>query len=223
MLGESGRRHVRTLLAAKGLGIEAIRAAVPRGGLGDPATIDRTLDNARRAMTLARELGVNTVALHVGVLPAAAGREGETGKVSEGTLVSALRELAQQADAAGLTLAVGAEGIEGLAGVLKQVDYERARINLDAGRAIAGGEDPLKIAEAWGGMLGQLTAADVIRSGKTVRPAMLGEGQLPLPELMEILQEHGYRGPIIVDVRDLPDGAAGARHAADVLRTLLER
>jgi sugar phosphate isomerase/epimerase len=222
LLGESARRHVRTMLAAKGLHIDAIRAAAPRSGMADPATIDRTIENVRKAMTLARELGVGTVAVNIGAVPgndAAA----DAAKVPEGTLVSALRELAQQADAAGLTLAVGAEGTEKLASLLKRVDYDKARINLDSARAIAGGEDPLKLAETWGGLLGQFTAADAVRSGRSVRAAMLGEGQLPLSDLMEILREHGYRGPLVVDVRDLPDAAAGAGHAAEVLRKLLRR
>lgn len=223
VLGSSGRRHVRTLLAGKGLMLEAIRAAVPRAGLTDPATMDRTLENARRAMTLARELGVQTVAVHVGVMGGEAGHAGGGGKVPEGTMVSALRELAQQADAARLTLAVGAEGIEALAGVLKQVDYERARIHLDGARAIGAGEDPLALAERWGGMLGQMTMADAVRAGKTVRAQRLGEGQLPLAELMELLGEHGYTGPLVVDVRDLPDGAEGAHHAARLLRKLMRR
>src|SRR6188768_989146 len=65
-LGPSARRHVKTILAAKQLQIESVRAAAPRGGLSDASTIDRTLENARKAIHLARELGVGTVALNVG-------------------------------------------------------------------------------------------------------------------------------------------------------------
>jgi sugar phosphate isomerase/epimerase len=217
-LGESARRHIKTILAAKGLSIEAVRAAAPRGGLVDPSTIDRTLDNARRAMLLARELGVGTVAVNIGAL-AASGGAGRA--VPEQTIVSALRELAQQADAAGLTLAIGAEGTDALGGMLKQVDYERARVNLDGARVIGAAEDPLKVAEALAGRIGQLTASDAVRSGRAVRATMLGEGQLPLPDLLEILREQDFRGPLVVDVRDLPDGIAGAEHAAAVLRKAL--
>jgi sugar phosphate isomerase/epimerase len=220
-LGASARRHLKTLLASKRLSLDALRAAAPRAGLTDPAAIDRTLDNARKAMLLARELGVETVALHVGPVGQSA--------VPEATLVSALRELAQQADAAGLTLALGAEGTESLAGLLKQVDYERARVNLDTARAIAAGEDPLEVAELLasgaGHGVGQVTAADAVRAGKTVRAAFLGEGQLPLTDFLEILEEGGRGGhvPLVVDVRDLPDPAAGAAHAAAVLRKALRR
>ncbi len=164
---------------------------------------------------LAKDLGVLTVSLNIGNLTGS--------KIPESTIVAAIRDLAQHADAAGLTLALGSDAALTLAGIIKQVDYDRARINLDSARLIAGGEDPLKLAEALAGGIGQLTAADAVRAGSTVRSTFLGEGQLPLPELMEILEEQGFRGPTIVDVRDLPDAAAGARHAAQVLGKLLRR
>jgi len=210
-LGATARRHVKTILSAKQLEIDSLRAAAPRGGLGDASTIDRTLDNARKAIHLARELGVGTVSLNIGAIGAA-------GAVPEGTVVSALRDLSQQADAAGLSLAISAEHMEKLPAILKQVDYDRTRLHLEGARMIGSGEDALKFLEAYGESLGQFTAADAVRAGKSVRAAMLGEGQLPLDELMQMLREHGYHGPMIVDVRDLPDGIAGARHAADVLR-----
>jgi sugar phosphate isomerase/epimerase len=214
-LDQSARRHLKTVLAAKRLEVDAIRVAVPRTSLTDTATIDRTLDNARKAFLLAHDLGVGTVSLHVGNLAGS--------KMPGSTLIAAIRELAQHADAAGLTLALGSDTSGPLAGMLKQVDYDRARINFDAARMIAGGEDPLKLAEEYAGLIGQVTAGDAVRAGHAVRPAFLGEGQLPVPELMVILQEQGFIGPLVVDVRELPDGAAGARHAAHVLEKLMRR
>ncbi|HUO10843.1 MAG TPA: sugar phosphate isomerase/epimerase family protein [Phycisphaerae bacterium] len=212
-LGQSGRRDLKRILAGKHLEIAAIRIASPRTGLADPGTIDRTMENARKGMLLAQDLGVQTVALNVGNLA--------DSKVPMETVVAAIRELAQHADAAGLTIAVGSETATILGGVLKRVDYERARVNFDTARIIGAGEDPLKIAESLAESIGQLTATDAVRAGQSVRATFLGEGQLPLVELMEILQDIGFRGPTVVDVRDLPDGGEGARHAAGVLRRLL--
>ena len=214
-LDQSARRHLKTVLASKQLEVDAIRVAVPRTSLTDTATIDRTLDNARKAFLLAHDLGVSTISLHVGNLAGS--------KMPPSTIVAAIRELAQHADAAGLTLALGSDTAGPLAGVLKQVDYDRARINFDPARMIAGGEDALKLAEEHAGLIGQVTAADAVRAGNSVRAAFLGEGQLALPELMAILQEQGFAGPMLVDVRDLADGAAGARHAAHVLEKLMRR
>ncbi|HVS73482.1 MAG TPA: sugar phosphate isomerase/epimerase family protein [Phycisphaerae bacterium] len=208
-LGESARRHVKKLLDARHLGIASVRAAAPRAGLADAATIDRTVDNAHAAIELAHDLGVQTVALNVGNIAA----EGAAAAAA----VGALREIAGRADAAGVTLALAADAAASLEALLRQVNFERARANLDTGRMIAAGEDPLPIAEALAARLGQFTAADAVRAGKSMRAAFLGEGQLPLVELLEILEDIGFRGPTVVDVRDLAEGAEGARHAARVL------
>ncbi len=239
-LGESGRRHLRTMLTGKGLGIEAVRAAVPRGGLTDAGTIDRTLENVRKAMSLARALGVKTVGVHIGML---GGSTADGKHVGEETMVAALRDLAQQADAAGVILAVEAEGGASageagrgavgdggmLARMLKAVDFEGVRGLIDGARAIGSGEDPVQVAEllvAMGkgkGAIGQVTLADAVRAGRAggLRPVMLGEGQLAVGALMSFLREEGFDGATVVDVRDLGDGAAGAQRAAEVLRRLM--
>ena len=220
-LGPSARRQVRALLAGRGLVVESVRTAAPRGGLAESGTIDRTLDQARKAMMLAREMGVGTVSLYAGML--GEGREGAVpGGVPEGTVVAALRELAQQADASGLTLALSAGGgMEALARVLKAVDFPRAKVNLEGAGLIGAGEDVLKAAEWMAGSVGQMTASDAIRAGRGVRVAMLGEGQLPLRKLAELLREQGFVGPWVVDVRELGDGVGAARHAAEVLRGVM--
>ena len=159
-LGESGRRHLRTILSGKHLRVESLRVAIGKGGLADARMIDAGLNHARETMTLARELGVRMVSVNVGTLGGTGGNA-----VPEGTLVSALRELAQQADAAGVTLALGADSTPKLAGLLKQVDFEGAKMNLEGARTIGAAEDPLKLAEEYGGMMAQFTASDAVRSG----------------------------------------------------------
>ncbi len=212
-LTQSGRRDLKRILSSKQLSLDALRIAGPRTALADPATIDRTIENARKGFHLAHDLGITTVSLNVGNLA--------DSKTPMDTVVSAIRELAQHADSAGLTLAISSDSSDILAGILKRVDYDRARVNFDTARIIAAGEDPLKVAENLGDAIGQLTAADAVRAGSSVRTTYLGEGQLPLPDLLEILQELNFRGPMIVDPRDLPDPATGAHHAAEVLAKLL--
>ena len=98
--------------------------------------------------------------------------------------------------------------MEALARVLKAVDFERARMNLDGAGLIGAGEDVLKAAE-WMAGCGWADDGDGCRAGRAGRSGrrMLGEGQLPLRELMELLREQGFAGPWVVDVRDLADGA----------------
>jgi sugar phosphate isomerase/epimerase len=210
-LGDTARRHLKKLLTSRNLRIDAIRAAAPRAGITDPATIDRTVDNVKAALQLAHQLGVHTLALNLGPLSSASG-------VTPASAAAVIRELAQEADAAGVTLALSADAAAPLEELLKTVNADHARANLDAARLIAAGNDPLHVAESLAPRLGQFTAADAVRAGNTLRSAYLGEGQLPLVEMLEVLDNIGFQGPSVVDVRDLADPAAGARHAAEVLR-----
>ncbi len=56
-LGQSARRHLKTILAAKHLSVDSIRIATPRTSLTDAATIDQTLDNAGRRFCWRRTWG----------------------------------------------------------------------------------------------------------------------------------------------------------------------
>jgi len=212
-LGESARRHVAKILESKSLSLDSIRIAVPRGGLADAATIDRTIDNALKAITLAEQMHVTTVSLHAGPL-------GE----STSSIESAVRELANQAERRGIMLALSADTAAPLAKLLAAVAATRARPHLDTARVIAAGDDPAKIAEQFASgklPIAQLTARDAIRVGSTVRSVELGQGQLALSDLLAALREQEFRGPIVVDPRDLPDAADAAAHAAAILRPLL--
>ena len=122
-LSSTGRRDLKRILASKHLALDALRIAAPRTALADPATIDRTIENARKGFHLAHDLGITTVSLNVGNLA--------DSKTPMDSIVSAIRELAQHADAAGLTLAIGSDSSDILAGILKRVDYDRARVNFD--------------------------------------------------------------------------------------------
>ena len=214
-LGETGRRHLMKTLGARGLGVASVRAAAPRGGLGDPATIDRTVENTRRALKLAGALGVKTVSMYAGAV-------GE-GKEGESSVMAALKELAQEADAGGIALAVGAESLEKLGLVLAKVGYDGAKLNVLPAQGIAAGEDVVRQLELAAGRVGQFTAADAVKVGRSVRAAELGEGQVPWEEIIEMLRAQDFQGPMVVDVRELGEPGQAAEHAARVLRKLLGR
>jgi len=218
-LGQSARRHLRTILSTKNLSIDSLRIAVPRLSLADPSTIDRAMDNARRGILLAQDLGIKTVSLNIGNLT--------DSKTPQSTIAAALRELAQHADAGGLSLAVGSETFSLLPALLKSVDYGPAKAHMDTARLIAESADPLKMAEEAGAndyaSIGQLTAADAIRAGSSLRAAPLGEGQVPFQQLLHILHEQNFSGPTVVDLRDLSNPSESAEHAARILGPLLQR
>jgi len=208
-LGPSARRHLRRVLESKHLSATSLRVAGPRGGLADPAAVAATIDNAQRAIALAFDLGVTTLAVNAGTFEPG-------GQNSD--IYAAARHIVEEADNAGIQIAFGAATSAALADLLAQVNYDRARGQMETSRAIAAGEDPAAIIHQLHGRLAQVTLADAIRAGSQVRTVELGQGQLALPDLLAALRDHEFTGPLVVDVRDLPDGPRGAQHAADVLR-----
>lgn len=214
-LSLTARRHFRKILESHHLGLAALRVAVPRSGFADPATIDRSMDNAQAAITMAGDLGITTVALNVGQL-------GST-KVSRDTLLAAARQLASLATHAGITLALSGDGTDNLHKLLADLRCPLALANLVPRQSVESGEDPLTAAAALAGQIGQLTAADAIRAGSKVRAVELGEGQIPWSELWHLLQDQDFHGPLVVNVRELSDPATAAATAARALRPILLR
>jgi sugar phosphate isomerase/epimerase len=215
VLGESGRRHLRKTLAAQDLAVAAVRAAGPRGGLGDAKTIDRTVENVRKAIGLAESLKVGTVCVNAGAIAK-----------DSGGVEGALRELSRLAERAGVRLAVTGDSNENLAEMLRRVDAGPLAVHFSPAGAIGAGEDPLAAVAGIldkGGIIGAMTAADAIRAGRQLRLVELGDGQVAWKELFETLRQREFFGPTIVDVRELADGVHAARNAAALLRNVMGR
>jgi sugar phosphate isomerase/epimerase len=193
--------------------VYALRIAAPRGGLADPASIQRAIDNARHGIAMAYDLDVHTIAVHAGDLTG-------TG-VNFEAVCAAAATIAEDADRAGITVAFGADDAAKLADLLKTVACDRARANLDTARQIGSGLDPAAFIEQFRGSIGQVTLADSVRAGARTRIVELGHGQLALPQLLDALRQADFNGPLVVDVRDLPDAIHAAANAAKILRAIL--
>jgi len=217
-LSDTGLRHLKKTLDTQRLGIAAVRIAGPRAGLSDPATIDRMMANARAGMQWAHALGVPVVALHVGSLRETAGAATST---AQAAILSAARELANEADKAGLTLALNAEDLGGLSKLLDSLAFDHARAHFDPASVMGAGEDPEAAAQRLLGRIGQMTADDAIGGARgTSQRVELGQGHVPVRELLAMLESTGFRGPVIVDVRHLPNAPHAAQAAADYLRQM---
>lgn len=208
-LSASAKRQIKKILEGRDLCLDGLRVAGPRGGLSTPESIDRTVDNARKAIALAFDLGVKQVSVNAGSL------------AHPQSAQSAAKIIAQEADRAGITVAFSADETAGLATLLKAVAFEYAKANFESARAIGAGADPIAAAETLAGMIAQFTAADAVRAGKSVRMVELGQGQVALGELLAALRDMDFAGPVVVDVRHLSNAILGAEHAAAILRPLL--
>ena len=214
-LSDTGLRHLKKTLDSQRLAIAAVRIAGPRAGLADPATIDRMMAHAQAGMQWAHALGVPVVGLHIGSL-----REVAT-SAAYASILSAARTLANEADKAGLTLALSADDLGNLRGLLDTLAFDHAQANFDPASALGAGEDPEAAAQRLLGRIGQMTADDATGGARgTSQRVELGQGQVPVRELLAMLESTGFHGPVIVDVRHLPNAPHAAQAAADYLRQL---
>jgi sugar phosphate isomerase/epimerase len=208
-LSGTGQRQLRQILASKSLTIGSIRAAGPRGGLSSAESVDQTVAQARQASDLARARGVANVSVDAGAL------------AEPERVMGAARELAAAADRAGVTINFSADAVPALETFLTALAFDRAKANADTRRIIAAGGDPTSSLQVLNTRLGQLTAADAIRTGATLRAVELGAGQTRWADVVALLRELEFRGPLVVDPRQLTDPVAGAAAAAHLLERLL--
>jgi sugar phosphate isomerase/epimerase len=76
---------------------------------------------------------------------------------------------------------------------------ERARILMDTGHLLSVGEDPLAFANALSTRIGVVH----LRDQKGEKPVAFGEGDLPLKELLGVLQEAGYNGELVIELEEV--------------------
>lgn len=77
--------------------------------------------------------------------------------------------------------------------------HERAYILMDTGHLLSVGEDPLAFADALSSRIGLVH----LRDQKKDKPVAFGTGDLPLAALLDILQNTGYDGELVVELEDV--------------------
>ena len=170
-LGASARRHLQRILASKNLRIDALRIAGPRGGLADSASVERAIENARKGIALAFDMGIKTISVNAGALA------GEAAK--NDSIYAAARQIAEDADRAGVIVAFAADGSAALEQLISHLAWDRACANLETAREIAGGHDPVEVLQKFRGAVAQVTLADAISRGS----ASTCGGSWPWPAL----------------------------------------
>ncbi len=73
---------------------------------------------------------------------------------------------------------------------------ERARVLVDTGHLLSAGEPIMPFAEAFAGRIGHVHLRDQ-QGGK---PVPFGEGDLPFAELLNLLSDSDYNGPLVIEL-----------------------
>ena len=90
------------------------------------------------------------------------------------------------------------EGLADLQAILPHL-HDRARVLLDTGQLLGAGQDVLVFAEALCQRLGRVR----LRDQRGERPVPFGQGDLPLADLLGILQGARYDGDLVVELKEV--------------------
>jgi sugar phosphate isomerase/epimerase len=163
-------------------------------GLVIPELREHRCRVAQRYSDLARELGVASLGLHVGFLPA-----------ERRPVVDALRMILDYCAGNGqwLHLETGQEPGQELLGLLQAVDRPNLGINFDpANFVLYGTDEPLEALEILGPYVRGVHCKDGMRPGRKGelgKEVPLGQGEVDYPQLLSKLRKIGYGGALMIE------------------------
>lgn len=207
------RRELLEVLSANGLAISALCGDLGKG-FGNRELNPGLIEQSKRIVDLAKELGTDIVTTHIGVIPG--DRNHERYKIMQ----EACFELADYADRCQAHFAVetGPETSLTLKGFLDSLGSTGVAVNLDpANLVMVTGDDPVKAVENLKRYIVHTHAKDgrklmdldpeiiygLSESEMLGSPAFielpLGEGDVPFPAYLEALRAIGYHGYLTIE------------------------
>jgi sugar phosphate isomerase/epimerase len=169
-------------------------------------------------------LGLSELMLHAGFLPA-------PGEPDRKAMLETLAEAGKLAAAKGITLCfeTGQETAELLRLTLDELGSPNLKVNFDpANMLLYDMGDPIRAVEILGPDIRSVHVKDAIRTrvaGEWGDEVRLGQGQVNIPEFVNVLKKNGYTGPLVIE-REVGDQAArlnDVRHGLAYLRELLAK
>lgn len=208
--GQTAQRHFKQILSSHGLVLGALRVGVGKAGAFDSATSQKLLDDALTACEMAHRLQISVISIYIG--------EPKDNQNISGDVAEIFRRLAEHADRTGVIAALSCGQSPWLLHLLSSMDAPSLAANLDSARVVAAGGSPREAAEMLAGRIALWTCTDALRNGSNVQMTPLGSGQAESREVVTILQDQDFTGPIIIDVHDLPHPAQAAEQACNQLQ-----
>jgi len=117
-----------------------------------------------------------------------------------------LREFTEDASLEGLKVAMENHSdysVGEMIQILDRVDHDHFRITLDTGNAVYLGEDPVETARRLAPFTSYTHIKDAAHEGPFIFSVPLGEGEVDLPAIVELLRDYSYDGLYAIEV-DLP-------------------
>ena len=225
--GEISR--VRDELGERGLQLVAVNAG--GGYLNLAWERDEAVAYTARAIEICRDLGGRVVTIQSGKL-----LRGTDWTANVEYVVPAVRELAAQAADAGVELHIEGPHLEMLthdlattSDFLSLVDHPNVFVTMDPSHIVVADEDPVEVTRALAPQIRHVH----IRDGAGASPVVVpGRGEIDFPGFVRVLREHGYEGPMMIELcQDTAEDyeTSNARYLADTrfslefMRTVLAR
>lgn len=229
------RRELRALLHDNGLILSAV-CGEQLYGFTDPEKNPVLIENSKKILDMAKELGADIVTTHIGVVPE------DTSCERFFVMQDACRQLAEYADSMGSHFAIetGPEKAAVLKVFLDSLGSKGVAVNLDPGNLVmCAGDDAVKAVHTLKDYIvhthakdgRQLQAEDLEHlyataaaeqyHGVYIEEKRLGEGNVHYPEYLRALNEIGYKGFLTIEreCSELP--AEDIAFGAGYLRALI--
>lgn len=222
-------------VADHGLKISALCGDI--GRFDDPAINPGRIERSKRVMDLAKELGVDVVTTHIGVVP------NDPAHPRYAIMQEACFELSQYADQmqAHFAIETGPEPAAVLKQFLDGLHSTGVAVNLDpANLVMVTGDDPVRAVHTLRDYIVHTHAKDGVKladndpevvyglvkndvpTGRGFEEVPLGEGAVDWPRYLAALDEIGYRGYLTIEREVGPDPAADIAMAVRFLRAQME-
>jgi len=211
--GEVSR--VKDELDERGLQLVALNAG--GGYLNLAWERDESVAYTARSIEICRDLGGRVVTIQSGKL-----LRGTDWKANVEYVVPAVRELAAQAADAGVELHIEGPHLEMLtydlattAEFMAMVDHPNAFVTMDPSHIVVADEDPVAVTRALAPRIRHVHIRDGAGSSPVVVP---GLGEIDFPGFVRVLREHGYAGPMMIELcQDTSEDyeTSNARYLAD--------
>ena len=190
-------RQVRDELAERSLTLVAVNAG--GGYLNLAWEREEGIRYVERSIEICRDLGGRVVTIQSGKL-----LRGTDWKANAEYVAPAVRELAAQAEQAGVELHIEGPHLEMLTHDLRTtVDFmsmvgaDNVFVTMDPSHIVVADEDPVEVTRA----LAPLIRHVHIRDGAGASPVVVpGRGEIDFPGFVRVLREHGYAGPMMIEL-----------------------
>lgn len=224
-LSSAARKEYRDYIASLGLEISAICGDLGGHGFQDASINRKKIDQSKRIMELAKELGTDIVTTHIGIVP-----DDQNSAIYE-TMYKACDELSVFANDMGSYFAIetGPETAAHLKSFLDTLSSKGVAVNFDpANMVMVTGDDPVQgvytlkdyivhthakdgvqfrpvASRDVYGFLGyekgmnHEEVAQTAESGETFREVPLGEGSVEWKTYLQALQDIGYKGYLTIE------------------------